>query len=92
MSKMIKGSEYKDFIASIKSQVQSAQIKAAISVNKELLKLYWFIGSQIAEKQKKTKWGDGLIKQLSFDLRQEFPDTKGFSDRNIQYMKQWFEF
>lgn len=62
MSDMIKNQEYKDFIAAIKSQVHSSQIKAAVSVNQELLKLYWFIGSEIAEQQETANWGEGLVK------------------------------
>ncbi|MCF6229734.1 MAG: DUF1016 N-terminal domain-containing protein [Gammaproteobacteria bacterium] len=90
MSKLIKNSEYKGFIHNLKSQIQSAQIKAAIAVNRELLQLYWFIGSQIVEKQKNSQWGDGLVKQVSQDLQAEFPDMKGFSSRNIHLMKQWY--
>jgi|SaaInl4_135m_RNA_FD_contig_61_23889_length_2357_multi_2_in_0_out_0_3 predicted nuclease of restriction endonuclease-like (RecB) superfamily len=92
MSEVAKNLAYKDFIAAIKSQVQSAQIKAAVSVNRELLQLYWFMGSQIVEKQETARWGDGLVKQMSRDLQEEFPDMKGFSIRNIKYMKQWFKF
>jgi len=92
MSEVAKNLAYKDFIAAIKSQVQSAQIKAAVSVNRELLQLYWLMGSQIVEKQETARWGDGLVKQMSRDLQEEFPDMKGFSIRNIKYMKQWFKF
>jgi len=92
MSEVAKNLAYKDFIAAIKSQVQSAQIKAAVSVNRELLQLYWLMGSQIVEKQETARWGDGLVKQVSRDLQEEFPDMKGFSIRNIKYMKQWFKF
>ena len=52
VNNLIKNTDYKDFISKIKSQIQSLQIKAIISVNQELLHLYWFIGSQIVEKQK----------------------------------------
>jgi len=90
MSELIKNSDYKHFINSLKTEVQSAQIKAVVAVNRELLKLYWWMGSQIVEKQKTANWGDGLIKQISRDLQAEFPDIKGFSTRNIQLMKQWY--
>ncbi len=90
MSEIINNSEYKGFIHTLKSQIQSAQIKAAVSVNRELLQLYWFIGSQIIEKQKNSQWGDGLVKQVSHDLQTEFPDIKGFSVRNIERMRKWF--
>jgi len=92
MVEIVKTSDYKDFIKEIKSRIQSSQIKAAIQVNVELLKLYWYIGSQVVEKQKTTSWGDGLIKRVSSDLKHEFPAMKGFSRSNIKYMKQWFLF
>jgi len=91
-NKSIQHDEYQQFIKTVKTKIQSAQIKAAVSVNIELLKLYWFLGSEVVEKQKKSHWGDGLIKQLSMDLKKEFPDMKGFSYRNVKYMKQWFLF
>lgn len=92
MGEIVKTSDYKEFIKEIKSRIQSSQIKAAIQVNTELLKLYWYIGSQVAEKQKTASWGDGLITRVSSDLKHEFPDMNGFSVRNIKYMKQWFLF
>jgi len=57
-----------------------------------MLKLYWFIGSEIIKKQETSNWGDGLLKQISDDLKAEFPEMKGFSHRNIKYIKQWFVF
>ncbi len=87
---IIQTDDYKAFIQSLKAQVQSSQIKAAVSVNRELLKLYWLIGSQIVEKQKQAAWGSGFIKQVSHDLQQEFPDTKGFSARNLERMRKWY--
>ena len=90
MSEILSSSEYKAFIGTIKSQIQSAQIKAAVSVNSELLHLYWFIAQQMVQKQKTTRWGEGLVKQVSRDLQQDFPDMKGFSTRNIHMMKQWY--
>jgi len=92
MPEIIKNSEYKALIYELKSQIQSAQIKAAISVNRELLKLYWFIAGQIVQKQQTARWGDGLVKQISRDLQQEFPDMKGFSVRNIELMRKWYRY
>ena len=87
---IIQSSDYKDFIKQVKSEIQSSQIKAAIAVNRELLKLYWFLGAQITEKQKATSWGNGFIKQVSHDLQHEFPDMKGFSVRNLERMRKWY--
>jgi len=84
--------EYKAWLADIKALVRSAQIKAALSVNTELLKLYWSIGADIVEKQQKAAWGEGLIERLSKDLSSEFPDMKGFSRSNLMYIKKWYLF
>ena len=92
MSDLIKNGEYRDLIHKLKSHIQSAQIKAAISVNKELLITYWFIAEQILEKQQTARWGDGLIKQVSQDLQQAFPDIKGFSVRNLELMRKWHRY
>lgn len=88
----IQGNDYKDWLAKIKNKVRSAQIKAVIKVNIELLSFYWELGADIVSKQKKTKWGDGLLAQLSKDLTAEFPDMKGFSLSNLKYIKQWYLF
>ena len=84
--------EYKNFIANIKSKIQSAQLKAHIKVNVELLNLYWDIAQMIVEKQKSSSWGDKVIKNISQDLKKEFPNMSGFSVTNIKYMRQWFIF
>jgi len=62
-----------------------------LSVNKELIILYWNIGKVILEKQKMAKWGSGIVRKLSEDLRKEFPNMKGFSYTNIKYMKRFAE-
>jgi predicted nuclease of restriction endonuclease-like (RecB) superfamily len=85
-------SEYRDWIIELKSKIQSAQLKAAISVNKELLSLYWEIGKSISTKIIQSKWGASVVEQLSKDLKTEFPNQKGFSRSNLFSMKQWFEF
>lgn len=89
---LITDKDYYLFINDIKSRIKKSQIKAAVSVNQALLNLYWDMAAQIVEKQKHTSWGDGFLKQLSKDLQSEFPDIKGFSLRNLKYMRQWFLF
>ncbi len=84
--------EYISFISDIKTKIKQAQIKVAIKVNEELLRLYWDIAKIIVDKQKSSSWGDGIIEQISRDLKQEFPNLKGFSVRNLKYMKQWYLF
>jgi predicted nuclease of restriction endonuclease-like (RecB) superfamily len=84
--------EYTELLHAIKDKVRNAQLKAVVAVNQELLRFYWELGGIIIEKQAKTTWGDGLINQLSSDLKKEFPDMKGFSISNLKYIKQWFQF
>ncbi|NOX90378.1 MAG: DUF1016 domain-containing protein [Calditrichaeota bacterium] len=79
-------------MAELKTKFRQAQIKAAIKVNTSLLEFYWELGSDIVEKQKKAKWGSGFLKQISKDLMSEFPDVKGFSLRNLKYIRQWYLF
>jgi hypothetical protein len=83
---------YKEFIYNIKTHIQNSQIEAALSVNRELILLYWDMAEKIIEMQKKSKWGDGFLQQMSNDLSKEFPNIKGFSYRNLRYIKQWYLF
>jgi len=89
---LVNSKEYKSWLADIKARVRNAQIKAALSVNTELLKLYWSIGADIVARQKNAKWGDSFLLRLSKDLMSEFPDMKGFSERNLKYIRQWYVF
>lgn len=84
--------EYKHWLGELKSRIRNVQLKAAISVNKELLGFYWELGSDIVRKQAATSWGDGFLKQLSADLMSEFPEMKGFSKRNLELIRQWYLF
>ncbi|KIM13252.1 MAG: hypothetical protein KU38_00915 [Sulfurovum sp. FS08-3] len=84
--------EYKQFLFDIKSKIQSAQLKAHIKVNEEMLKLYWEIGGVIISKQNESSWGDKILENISKDLKKEFPNLQGFSLRNIHYMKKWVLF
>jgi|ERR1035437_671028 predicted nuclease of restriction endonuclease-like (RecB) superfamily len=92
MNEPIISSDYKGWLIELKSKIKQSQIKAALSVNSELIRLYWELGTQIVEKQRKTSWGAGFIDQLSKDLKDEFPDITGFSKRNIELIKQWYLF
>lgn len=85
-------SEYKSWIGELKQRIRQSQIKAAVKVNTELLKLYWEMGSDIVERQKNAQWGDGFLKQLSHDLSAEFPEIAGFSVRNLQQICKWYNF
>lgn len=91
-SKLSRTADYKDWLISLKARVHQIQLKAAVTVNQELLSFYWELGADIVEKQKNTTWGEGFLKQLSRDLMADFPEMKGFSERNLKYIRQWFLF
>jgi predicted nuclease of restriction endonuclease-like (RecB) superfamily len=80
---------YPEFIAELKVRILSAQVRAAVSVNRELIHLYWQIGTDILARQQADGWGTKVIDRLSRDLMHEFPDMKGFSVRNLKYMRKF---
>jgi hypothetical protein len=83
---------YSRWLSDLKTKVRNARLKAAVTVNSELLSFYWELGADIVQKQAQSNWGDGFLNQLSKDLMAEFPDMKGFSLRNLKYIKQWYLF
>lgn len=83
--------DYQVWLKNLKTQIQSAQQRAALAVNQELLKLYWQIGNDILQRQQQQGWGSKIIDQLAQDLRQAFPELKGFSARNLKYMRRFAE-
>lgn len=91
-SQIIRNADYSAFMKDVKQRIQTAQIKAAVRVNQELLTLYWDLGEQIIEKQRDAQWGDGFLRQMSSDLQAEFPGLTGFSFTNLKYMRQWVSF
>lgn len=92
MKSKISDPQYNNWILQLKQKFQQTQIKAAVQVNQELLKFYWKLGAEIVAKQEKTEWGNKFLNQLSDDLQREFPEVKGFSLRNIKYIRQWYVF
>ena len=84
--------EYKIWINELKNKVRTVQIKAAIAVNSALIEFYWDLGKMISEKQEFYNWGDKLIDKISLDLKEEFPEVKGFSTRNIKYIRNFYSF
>ena len=81
---------YPQLLADIKTRIQQARTRAALSVNAELIRLYWEIGGAIVERQRREGWGAGVIERLSVDLRRAFPALKGFSARNIWRMRSFY--
>jgi predicted nuclease of restriction endonuclease-like (RecB) superfamily len=78
---------YPDFLKGLKTRIQEARVKAALAVNRELIFLYWQIGRDVLQRQDSEGWGAKVIDKLARDLRMEFPDMKGFSPRNLKYMR-----
>lgn len=78
---------YADWLADLKSRIHSAQQHATLAVNRELVLLYWQIGRDILTRQSVQGWGAKVIERLAHDLRVAFPDMKGFSPRNLKYMR-----
>jgi predicted nuclease of restriction endonuclease-like (RecB) superfamily len=82
---------YTELLSEIKERVRVARTRAAVAVNSELILLYWQIGNEILVRMRALGWGAGVVQILSDDLKVEFPDLKGFSARNLNYMKQLAE-
>ncbi len=81
---------YNKWLTTLKERFKRTQLKAAVQVNSELLAFYWQLGEDIVERQQASAWGTGFLKQLSKDLSAEFPAIKGFSERNLGLIRQWY--
>lgn len=84
--------EYIQWIQDIKQRFRNSQIKAAVKVNSEQLLFNWQLGRDLVVRKAEEKWGGGIVEQVSMDLQAEFPNSKGFSARNLWFMKQWYSF
>ena len=81
---------YVELLDEIKGRIRSAQIKAALSVNRELIELYWSIGRDIVQRQRREGWGAKVIDRLAADLRSEFPEMSGLSRTNVYRMRAFY--
>lgn len=82
---------YNAFLNTLKTRIRTAQVRAALAVNRELVLLYWQIGREILQRQQQEGWGSKVIEKLAQDLKREFPDIKGFSRTNLLYMRAFAE-
>ena len=82
--------DYRELLESLKARIQQAQIKAMLSVNRELIRLYWDIGRRIVEQQSKEGWGKGVVDRLAGDLQKAFPGIGGFSASNVSRMRAFY--
>lgn len=85
-------SEYVDWLSDLKSRYRKAQARTAIQVNSEQLMFNWQLGRDLVARKAEEKWGAGIVEQVSQDLQNAFPGEKGFSARNLLFMKQWYLF
>ena len=93
MGKLIKiNDEYQTWFADLKQRIRAHQLKAAIRVNSEMIETYWDLGRDIVTMQAESKWGGGFFNELSRDLKDSFPNLKGFSVTNLKYMKRLYLF
>lgn len=83
--------DYQNWIVDLKKRYKQSQIKAAIKVNSELIQFYWSLGKDIVKMKSESRWGSKFYETLSKDLRETFPDATGFSPRNLQHTRQFYE-
>ena len=81
---------YGNLLTEIKDRIRQAQTRAALSANSEMIAMYWDIGRMIHQRQHMEGWGAGVIPRLTVDLKNELPEIKGFSERNIKRMLTFF--
>jgi predicted nuclease of restriction endonuclease-like (RecB) superfamily len=82
--------DYKHLVQDLRERVAQAQLAALRAANQELVRLYWDIGRAIVDKQEQFGWGEGVVEQLARDLQVEFPGVRGFSRRNVFYMRRFY--
>lgn len=85
------GIEYSDFLSALIKKVSETRIKTVLDANSSMILLYWNIGDMILKKQNEYGWGAKVIDRISFDLKKKFPEMKGFSPRNLKYMRKFAE-
>ena len=89
MTKEMIDNNYAVLLQNLKKEITQARIKAHLSVNKEMIILYWKIGNEILQRQKQEGWGTKVIENISKDLRKEFPEMTGLGVRNLKYMRKF---
>lgn len=85
------GDGYAALLDELKERIRTARLRAAVTVNQELIRLYWSIGNEILARQESEGWGARVIDRLAHDLRRDFPDMTGLSPRNLKYMRAFAE-
>src|SRR6266516_2123649 len=81
---------YAELLEELKGRVRTAQLKAALSVNREMIQLYWDIGRLIVERQEREGWGKAVVDRLAKDIQKAFPGLGGFSPSNVWRMRAFY--
>ena len=81
---------YAELLSDLKFHIRTAQVKAALSVSRELIALYWHVGESIVRRQREEGWGRSVVERLAHDLQSEFPGVAGFSPQNVWYMRSFY--
>ncbi len=84
--------QYGNLLNEIKDRIRQAQVKAVLSVNAEMIRMYWDIGRMIDQRQKIEGWGAGVVPRLAKDIQNDISEVKGFSERNIKRMLAFYRF
>jgi predicted nuclease of restriction endonuclease-like (RecB) superfamily len=92
LSNKVNQNKYGEMLRYIVTEIKSTRVVLAQRVNSAMIQMYWNIGKRLSEEQFVKGYGSGVVKRLSADLQQEFPDTTGFSPRNLWDMKRFYEF
>ena len=79
--------DYPELLAEIRHRIQQQRLRVVLTANAGMVRLYWDLGRMILDRQKRSGWGAKVIDRLAADLRHVFPDMKGFSPRNLKYMR-----
>ena len=82
---------YADFLSDIKGRIQTAQVRAALSLSREVVWRYWQIGDEVWQRQARHGWGAKVVDRLAADLKASFPGVTGFSRTNLLYMRAFAE-
>ena len=82
--------QYSELLSQIKTRVRAAQIKATLSANAEMIGMYFDVGKMIHQQQTTQGWGAKITKNLANDIKNELPEAKGFSERNLKFMVQFY--
>jgi hypothetical protein len=92
MSQLIKiDKEYAVWIQQVSERFRQSQLKAAVSVNSEMLRCYWALGADIITLKAESRWGNKFFENLSLDLQEALPNMKGLSVTNLGYMKRFYQ-